>query len=223
MTRPLIEYFSRLVLASGLLGTRRNAVTLLLPPNIPPPIAGDREIAADSRSAFKQALGREEAERVGAACGPIAASTVPLNVFDFTVSHHRDGPDDVPEGLHAARCWAIVTRAIKGSRCAATARSGARPARRMRGGSVRGARRVSAGSEPAAGHGPATLRHRRSRQDVLRRGAAVAAPARSGCRSWQTAARVAGRRRGRGGAAQEQAGRGAALLAAITGSRCRCT
>ena len=87
--RPLVEFFKETILQSGLLGTDETRVTLLLPKEIPEP-RGDpksdriHEVFSEAAAAGKRSVsGRMWAYR---------SMTVPLNVFDFTVSRHRDGP-----------------------------------------------------------------------------------------------------------------------------------
>lgn len=88
---PLIESWRDDVLASGLLGTDDTRVTLLLPPVIAPP----REKTQRAQRCFEvfsaaQAAGERS---VTARMWAYRSVLVPLNVFDFTVSRHRDGPD----------------------------------------------------------------------------------------------------------------------------------
>jgi transposase len=90
--RPVAAYFKETILTSPILGTDETRVTLLLPPeNIPQPIAGDlksqriHEVFTEAVQAGKPSVsGRMWAYR---------SVTIGLNVFDFTVSRHRDGPD----------------------------------------------------------------------------------------------------------------------------------
>lgn len=89
--RPLVEYFRQLVIASGVMGTDDTSVTLLLPKSIPPPIEGDRK-SARIYEVFQEAI-KEGKPSVSARMWAYRSMTVPLNVFDFTVSRHRDGPD----------------------------------------------------------------------------------------------------------------------------------
>jgi len=89
--RPLIQHFQRLTIASGVLGTDETRVTLLLPKNIPPPIAGDVK-SARIDEVFQAAVA-EGKPSVSARMWAYRSLTVPINVFDFTVSRHRDGPD----------------------------------------------------------------------------------------------------------------------------------
>ncbi|MEX0586555.1 MAG: transposase, partial [Pirellulales bacterium] len=89
--RPLIEHFKQLAIASGVLGTDDTSVTLLLPKNIPPPVEGDLK-SARIHEVFQKAI-LEQKPSVLARMWAYRSLTVPINVFDFTVSHHRDGPD----------------------------------------------------------------------------------------------------------------------------------
>jgi transposase len=89
--RPVAEYFQETILTSPILGTDETRVTLLLPENIPKPMDGDlksqriHEVFTEARQAGKPSVsGRMWAYR---------SVTIGLNVFDFTVSRHRDGPD----------------------------------------------------------------------------------------------------------------------------------
>jgi transposase len=90
--RPFVLYLRDQVVASGVLGTDETRTTLLLPPDVPEAIAGDaksqriHEVFAAARAEGRPSVsGRMWAYR---------SLTVPINVFDFTVSRHRDGPDD---------------------------------------------------------------------------------------------------------------------------------
>lgn len=89
---PFMAYLRDEVLASGYLGTDDTAVTLLLPETLPAVRAGDAksqriyEVFAQARAEGKKSI--------TARMWAYRSLTVPLNMFDFTVSHHRDGPDD---------------------------------------------------------------------------------------------------------------------------------
>jgi hypothetical protein len=103
---PLVQFFRDEVIASGVMGTDDTRVTLLLPPEIPEAKAGDpksmriHEVFTAARSKGKTSVsGRMWAYR---------SMTIPLNVFDFTVSRHRDGPDVFLKnysGLLMADCY----------------------------------------------------------------------------------------------------------------------
>ena len=88
--RPLAEYCKQTVINSGRLGTDDTPVTLLLPKNIPPP--GDDPKSQRIHDVFKRAIDNGKPS-VSARMWAYRGMTVPLNVFDFTVSRHRDGPD----------------------------------------------------------------------------------------------------------------------------------
>jgi len=92
LVHPLALYLRGEVLASGAIGTDETRVTLLLPPEIPETKEGDPksrriyEVFSEARAQGRKSVsGRMWAYR---------SLTVPINVFDFTVSRHRDGPDE---------------------------------------------------------------------------------------------------------------------------------
>jgi transposase len=88
---PLADHYRRLVLASPILGTDDTTVTLLLPPVIPEAKADDAR-SQRIHEVFSRA--REEGRAsVTSRMWAYRAVEIPVNVFDFTVSHHRDGPD----------------------------------------------------------------------------------------------------------------------------------
>ena len=90
---PLYWHYADLVRRSGLIATDETRVMLLLPPDIPPVRDGD----ARSRR-IHEVLSKARADKKSHAAarmwvyrnfGPDGA-----NVFDFTVSRHRDGPQE---------------------------------------------------------------------------------------------------------------------------------
>lgn len=91
LLRPLMEFFAREVRRDRVIGTDDTSVTLLLPATLP-----DLD-PTDPRSArIHEVLSRamaNDAKHVSAKMWAYRGSTVQLNVFDFTVSRHRDGPD----------------------------------------------------------------------------------------------------------------------------------
>jgi transposase len=127
--RPLIEHFKRAVLDDSVIGTDDTPVTLLLPRNIPPP--GHDAKSQRIHDVFQRAVAKNN-RSVSARMWAYRGVTVPLNVFDFTVSRHRDGPDAFMEnfcGKLMADCYsgyqAIELRSngqIKRGACAAHAR-----------------------------------------------------------------------------------------------------
>jgi transposase len=90
---PFIDDLRRAVLASGVVGTDDTRVTLLLPANgnIPAVRAADPK----SRRMVEvfTAARKEQKPSVTARMWAHRSVRQPLNVFDFTVSRHRDGPD----------------------------------------------------------------------------------------------------------------------------------
>ena len=89
---PFITYLREQVLGSGYIGTDDTSVTLLLPPTLPSVCAGDAksqrfyDVVTEARAEGKKS--------VTARMWAYRSLTVPLNVFAFTVSRHRDGPDE---------------------------------------------------------------------------------------------------------------------------------
>lgn len=92
LIEPLVAYFRDDVLESELIGTDETRVTLLLPPEIPAPTPGDAK-SKRIHEVFTKAR-EEDKPSVSARMWVYRSLLIPLNVFDFTVSRHRDGPDD---------------------------------------------------------------------------------------------------------------------------------
>jgi transposase len=93
LAHPLALYLRGEVIASGAIGTDETRVTLLLPPEIPEA----KEDEAKSRrihEVFSEALAQGR-KSVSGRMWAYRSLTLPINVFDFTVSRHRDGPDEV--------------------------------------------------------------------------------------------------------------------------------
>lgn len=89
--RSLIAYFAAEVRRDSVVGTDDTGVTLLLPKSIP------KVDEADAKShrvhdIISEAM-RLKKPHVKAKMWAYRGVSVPLNVFDFTVSRHRDGPD----------------------------------------------------------------------------------------------------------------------------------
>ncbi len=89
--RPLIEHFKQSVLDDSVIGTDDTSVTLLLPKEIPKPDEGDPKSQRIHNVFTKAAVNGKPS--VSAHMWAYRGVTVPLNVFDFTVSWHRDGPE----------------------------------------------------------------------------------------------------------------------------------
>jgi len=92
LIEPFIAYLKRETLASGLLGTDDTRVTLLLPPEIPA-VREDDPKSQRIHEVFTAARA-EGKPSVSARMWVYRSILLPLNVFDFTVSRHRDGPDE---------------------------------------------------------------------------------------------------------------------------------
>ena len=104
--KPLCDYYRRLLLACGGLGCHETTVTLIVPQTIPQVEVDDprsqriHEVLSDAA--------REGRKSVQARMWAYRPFELPFNVFDFTVSRHRDGPDEVLEdytGSLMADCW----------------------------------------------------------------------------------------------------------------------
>jgi transposase len=90
--RGFALYLRDEVIASGVLGTDETRTTLLLPPEIPAIVAGDVK-SKRIHEVFSEARGKGQPS-ISGRMWAYRSLTVPINVFDFTVSRHRDGPDE---------------------------------------------------------------------------------------------------------------------------------
>jgi transposase len=104
--RPLAEYYRQWAVSSDGLGADETPVTLIVPTELP------ELIADDPRSKrIHEVLSKAQAERrpsVSARIWAYRPFELPVNVFDFTVSRHRDGPDEVLQdytGVLMGDCW----------------------------------------------------------------------------------------------------------------------
>jgi transposase len=91
--QPLAKHLQQVVLADEVVGTDDTRVTLLLPATIP---------KADANDAKSQRIHEVFSEAAAAGRRSVTARmwayrsvATRLNVFDFTVSRHRDGPDQM--------------------------------------------------------------------------------------------------------------------------------
>lgn len=87
-----IAYLRRVVLRSGLIGTDDTRVTLLLPRFLPEVVENDPK-SKRIRDVFLAAR-ESRLPSVTARMWAYRSMELKLNVFDFTVSRHRDGPDE---------------------------------------------------------------------------------------------------------------------------------
>jgi hypothetical protein len=89
--RPLIDYFKHMLLAGGLVATDDTRLTLLVPSSLPQVLEGDAK-SQRIHEVLSQAI-KEGQSSLTAHMWVYRGLIVPINVFDFTVSHHRDGPE----------------------------------------------------------------------------------------------------------------------------------
>ena len=89
---PLIAHLRNAVLGSGVIGTDDTRVTLLLPKFLPDVIDGDAK-SQRIHDVF-QAARKEKRSSVSGRMWAYRSMGVKINLFDFTVSRHRDGPDE---------------------------------------------------------------------------------------------------------------------------------
>ncbi len=92
LLQPFVQYLRDEVLASEILGTDETRVTLLLPREIPAATADDPK-SLRIHEVFSAARAEGKVS-VSARMWAYRSLTIPVNVFDFTVSRHRDGPDE---------------------------------------------------------------------------------------------------------------------------------
>ena len=103
---PLLSYFKQVVQTDSVIGCDDTSVTLLYPKNLP---QLDLEDLKQRRISEVFAKAREEGKpSITAKMWAYRGATVKLNVFDFTVSRHRDGPElffaDY-SGVLLGDCW----------------------------------------------------------------------------------------------------------------------
>lgn len=104
---PLVAHIRRVVLASGIIGTDDTRVALLLP-SVIPRVDPDDPQSKRIHEVFSAAE-KEGKRSVSARMWAYRSITDRLNVFDFTVSRHRDGPVDMLadyRGILQADCYA---------------------------------------------------------------------------------------------------------------------
>ena len=103
---PLVEYYRKLLLTVGGLGCDETTVTLIVPQTIPQVDADDpRSQRIHEVLSRAHEKGRKSVDGRMWAYRPFE---LPINVFDFTVSRHRDGPDEILKdysGTLMADCW----------------------------------------------------------------------------------------------------------------------
>ena len=104
--RPLADYYRQLLLTCGGMGCDETTVTLVVPPTIPQ-VEADDPRSARIHEVLSRAV-QEGRKSIDARIWAYRPFELPFNVFDFTVSRHRDGPDEVLAGYTGslmADCW----------------------------------------------------------------------------------------------------------------------
>jgi transposase len=97
LIRPLIAHLREVVRAGPIIGTDDTTVTLVVK-DTPPPLDPDDPKAARAREVIAAAQA-EQRGSITARMWVYRSITAPINVFDFTVSRHRDGPDLFLDGF----------------------------------------------------------------------------------------------------------------------------
>lgn len=104
--QPLAQYYGNLLSQVDVLGCDETPVTLIVPPRLPELDPHDPRTARITEVlSAAQAAGRPS---VKARMWAYRARDIPFNVFDFTVSRHRDGPDQMLSnfsGYLLGDCW----------------------------------------------------------------------------------------------------------------------
>jgi transposase len=115
---PLLEFFRRTVQSDSAVGCDDTGVTLLYPKTIPEFDVNDPK-QRRIREVFEEAL-KKNKPSINAKMWAYRGVNIPLNVFDFTVSRHRDGPEVFfadYEGTLLGDCWhgfAAISAASEG-------------------------------------------------------------------------------------------------------------
>jgi len=103
---PLLEFFKRTLQTDDIVGCDDTGVTLLYPKTLPPFDVSDPK-QRRMQEVFQKALDGNQAS-INAKMWAYRGVNIKLNVFDFTVSRHRDGPElffaDY-EGTLLGDCW----------------------------------------------------------------------------------------------------------------------
>jgi transposase len=91
LVRPFVDYLSELVRSDSCIGTDDTGVCLLLP-DVIPAIDPDDPKSRRVHDVIRSAISAKK-KSLTAKMWVYRGMSVPLNIFDFTVSRHRDGPD----------------------------------------------------------------------------------------------------------------------------------
>jgi transposase len=104
--QPLLAYFKQVLLTDSIVACDDTGVTLLYP-KVPPDFDLNDPKQKRIAEVFEEAL-KNEKPSINAKMWGYRGQTVKLNLFDFTVSRHRDGPDSFFEnygGTILGDCW----------------------------------------------------------------------------------------------------------------------
>jgi len=104
--QPLLAYFKRILQADSVVSCDDTGLTLLYP-KVPPDFDLNDPKQKRMQEVFTEAL-NENKPSIRAKMWAYRGQRVKLNVFDFTVSRHRDGPDAFFEdytGTILGDCW----------------------------------------------------------------------------------------------------------------------
>jgi len=97
LIRPLVAHLREVVRAGPIIGTDDTTVTLVVK-DTPPPLDPDDPKAARAREVIAAAQA-ELRGSITARMWVYRSIVAPINVFDFTVSRHRDGPELFLDGF----------------------------------------------------------------------------------------------------------------------------
>lgn len=105
--RALADHYRRVLMATDVIGCDETRVTLITPATVP--AIGDNASVREQRrhEVLSEAIAKERPS-LTARMWAYRGVHVPINVFDFTVSRERYGPDDVLvdfRGFLMADCW----------------------------------------------------------------------------------------------------------------------
>jgi transposase len=97
LIRPLVAHVREVVRAGPIIGTDDTTVTLVVK-DTPPPLDADDPKAARARDVIAEAQAKLQGS-ITSRMWVYRSITAPINVFDFTVSRHRDGPELFLDGF----------------------------------------------------------------------------------------------------------------------------
>lgn len=106
LLRPLADSYREWAFSGSRLGCDETTVTLIVP-TVLPPVGEDDPRSRRIREVLERAQARD-APSVTARMWAYRPFELPVNIFDFTVSRHRDGPDEILAGYKGSLmgdCW----------------------------------------------------------------------------------------------------------------------